>query len=143
MPSDLQSLLAELRRLDAEATPGPWMALRDGNQYIETRSLSSAKCVAASKIPQLQRPWNPYAVVSFMQLDAAEESRFLDADADTIATLRNALPRLIRLLEAGERMGAALDALDRYCRQDEDANPDSALLDESEAAMNEWREAAR
>lgn len=77
--------LAEIRaRLDA-ATPGPWRSMREGNQFLNCKYLPTAKCVGASRVDGLPRPWNPHAVISFMKLDAAEVSRFKDEDADFIA----------------------------------------------------------
>ena len=79
----------------AKATPGPWRSMRDGNQYIETRYLPTAKCVGASRIQELPRPWNPHAAIAFGQTaESHEVSRFLDSDADFIAHARTDIPAL-------------------------------------------------
>lgn len=95
--------IAELERLDAAATAGPWRPMESGNQYLECGYLPTAKCVATARIPELPRPWNPHAVISFMKLDAAEESRFKSDDAALIGAARNALPALLRLARASDR----------------------------------------
>ncbi len=92
--------LSELRRLEREATPGPWYATREGNQYV------GAQCTAASRIEELARPWNPHR--SFPWGSAGKEmetARFEDNDADLIAALRNALPRPARRRRAERAAG--------------------------------------
>ena len=97
----------ELRRLHEAATPGPWISLRDGNQYVETRYLPTARCVGASRINEVVRPWNPHAYVQFGFTPAEfETSRFLDIDADLIAAARNALPDLLDAADERDRMVA-------------------------------------
>lgn len=91
-----------LRALHEAATKTPWRSMRDGNQYVETRHMPTAKCVATSAIPEVVRPWNPHAVIAFMKLDDANESRFCDADADLIAESRNSLPALLDALDQAE-----------------------------------------
>ena len=81
------------------ATPGPWRSMRRGNQFIEAKYLPTARVVAASEIPELVRPWNPHACISFMKLDAAETARFIDADADFIAAARTGYPEALRDLK--------------------------------------------
>ena len=78
--------LAEIEERLRAATPGPWQAMRQGNQYIETDYLPTAKVVGASVVTGLKRPWNPHAYISFgMRATTHEEARFTDADADFIA----------------------------------------------------------
>lgn len=103
---------ADLRRLLAEASAAPWTSMRVGNQYVGTRYLPTATVVGASKIPQLPRPWNPHAVISFMTLDAAEESRFFDADADLIVALRNHAEALLDVADAAREVRQLADVAD-------------------------------
>lgn len=99
--SDLVQVVATMRRLLAKATPGPWRSLRDGNQRVATRRSPEAPAVGASRIEELPRPWNPDAYAAFgMPAEEHEVSRFLDADADLIVAMRNALPGLLHALEA-------------------------------------------
>ena len=72
MPTDVAILIAELKRLDAAATPGPW-------RYNAIFGL---------------QPVSPSNAAN---------------DGESTAALRNALPRLIRLLEAGERVADTSD----------------------------------
>jgi len=84
--------LVKLEALAKAATPGPWMSLRDGNQYIETSYLPTAKGVGASRIPEIARPWNPHAYVRFgFRPTEFETARFKDADADFIAAMNPAV----------------------------------------------------
>ena len=95
----LRGLCEEVLRLDGEATPGPWRSMRDGNQCLGTRYMPTAKTVAASRIEELPRPWNPHAALAFgLKAEAHEVSRFKDADADFIAHARTACPTLARAL---------------------------------------------
>lgn len=103
--------LAELERLEREATPGPWQSLRDGNQYVKTMHLE-AELVGASRIEGVLRPWNPHAYVAFgMKAEQHEIVRFKDADADMIAALRNNASALITLARLGM---AARDFLEKH-----------------------------
>jgi hypothetical protein len=90
---DLLLLLNEEQRTQAKramaATQIPWRAMRDGNQYLQGASISP-RCVGTSRIEGLVRPWNPHAVIAFMKLDAAEECRFTDEDADFIESVQPA-----------------------------------------------------
>jgi hypothetical protein len=89
--------IAELERLEKAATPGPWRSLRDGNQYVETSYIPTAKCVGASRVDGPRRPWNPHALLAFgFKPEEYERVRFIDADADLVAGLRNAAPALLR-----------------------------------------------
>lgn len=77
-----------LRALADAATPGPWRAMRDGNQYIQTGKLTPT-LVGASRVDGVARPWNPYSFFGGIKLHAEfETARFKDADADFIAAAR-------------------------------------------------------
>ena len=78
----------------------PWQSLREGNQYIKAAYLPTAKLVGASVIPQLVRPWNPYALIArgFTPRDY-ETTRFLDADADFIVRACNAHEELVAFVQ--------------------------------------------
>ena len=93
------------------ATPGPWRALEDGNQYVETDYMPTAKCVAAARVEGLPRPWNPHAYVAFgMPAEKHEESRFLSADAHLIA---NAPSWLSQLLADNERLRGEIERVSK------------------------------
>lgn len=97
--TDCESLLHKLRELDAKATPGPWRVMRDGNQYVDTRYVPTAKLVGASRIDGVLRPWNPHAAISLgMTSKQHEEVRFADDDADLVAELRNAVPLILEAI---------------------------------------------
>ena len=58
--------------------------------------MPTAKCVGASRLDGVLRPWNPHALIAFgFKPTEYETARFRDEDADLIAALRNAAPRLI------------------------------------------------
>jgi hypothetical protein len=96
--------------------------MRDGNQYVGvTLNPRSGKSqihpdgrgtlVGASKIPQLQRPWNPWWVGDTHSPETEETARFKDADADFIAhaptDLAFLLSELDRLIREKEEAAAA------------------------------------
>lgn len=102
-----------LRILSDAATPGEWMAMRDGNQYLETRHLPSAKAVGASRIEGPKRPWNPHALLSFgFKPEEYETVRFIDADADFVCALVNAF-RKNKLFVHPQRDAADAEELNR------------------------------
>lgn len=110
IPAEIAAIQA---RADA-ATPGPWRALEQGNQFVNTNYLPTAKVVAASRIEGLVRPWNPYRYIAFgFTPEEFETARFLDADATFIAAARADVPNLLaevaRLRVALERVEPILD----------------------------------
>ncbi len=91
----------ELLALSDKATPGPVRSMRDGNQYVNTSYLPTAKVVGASRLDGLTRPWNPHALMRFgFRPEEYETARFLDGDADYIAAIFNRTPALLRVLKA-------------------------------------------
>lgn len=91
--------LADLIALSEKATPGPWRSMRDGNQYIKTDYMPTAKLVGASRLDGLLRPWNPHAYIAFgFKPREFETVRLLDEDADFIEAAHNAIPALVALL---------------------------------------------
>lgn len=95
--------LAQIRER-LEKISGPWRSMRDGNQYIKTRYLPTAKVVAASRIDGLVRPWNPHAYVAFgFKPEEFETSRFLNADADFIAEAPADVTYLLAALARAEQ----------------------------------------
>ena len=97
---DAEQRLAEIReRLAKRASRGPWRSLRDGNQYVNTFYLPTAKVVGASRVDGLVRPWNPHALVAFGFKPAEyETSRFIDEDADFIAAAPEDVAYLLDLI---------------------------------------------
>lgn len=92
--------LDAIRVLAAAATPGPWRSMRDGNQYIGTRYMPTAKCVGTSRVDGIVRPWNPHAYIAWgFPAEKFEVAQFLDADADFIAAAREAVPALCNAVE--------------------------------------------
>lgn len=88
--------LDEIEARAKAATPGPWVSMRDGNQYIDTGYLATAKTVGASVVKGLPRPWNPYALLSFgFKPEEYEKARFKDCDADFIAYAREDVETLV------------------------------------------------
>lgn len=102
------TLTTRMRELMEEATPGPWRAMREGNQYVDCKKLTPT-LVAASRVHGVQRPWNPYAATQFgLTPEHHEAVRFKDGDADLIVHLVNNAPTIIRLLEAGDSVEGSL-----------------------------------
>ena len=77
-----------------------------------------------------------------------------EADREYWLALRNELPRLLRLLRAGENAKGSLERCDEYMDQRADAdlapggeamqpNREMVLMQEIRAALREWDEAAR
>lgn len=101
--------LAELERLQEAATPGPWESWRQGNQYLGTTYMPTARGVAASVVKGPLRPWNPHAMIAFgVKAEQHEEVRFIDADADLVVAMRNALPELLRSARLAKKAEAFL-----------------------------------
>ncbi len=88
MADDATAAEKEARELVAAATAGPWVSMRDGNQYVGSR------LVGASRISQIPRPSNPYSYTR-----DPNASRFLDADADFIAWCRTGVPALLATID--------------------------------------------
>lgn len=118
--------LKQLQELLAKATPGEWRAMRDGNQFIDTKYNPTRTCVAASRIPELKRPWNPSALLAFgFKPEEYETSRFTDADADLIVAMHEALPALLASHEAlsaekweqGSLLASTTDLLNTWARE--------------------------
>lgn len=125
-PSEIPDTSVDLGAIEARAnaaTPGPWFSSRDGNQYINTRYIHTAKCVGASRIDEIRRPWNPRQALAFgMPAEKHEVSRFLDSDADFIAHARQDIPALIALARSQaveiERLRRALQNIRKRCFDD-------------------------
>jgi len=94
--------LAEIKALAEAATAGPWRAMRNGNQYLHVgEGEHGNKLVGASRIVELERPWNPYAG----RKDDPEVVRLPDADADLIAALSpDTILAILREIEAGRAL---------------------------------------
>ena len=107
--------LDELEELERKATKGPWRAMADGNQYIETEYVSTAKCVSSARVEGIRRPWNPHALLAFgFKPSEYETARFLEDDAALIVALRNeAVPMIQELRELREENARAIAWLDR------------------------------
>ena len=93
--------ILELERMDLAATPGPWRSLRDGNQYVRYNP-GTQELVGASRLDGVERPWNPYSTRPLAE--DADTVRFKDEDADLIAAMRRALPKLLAVARAAERV---------------------------------------
>ena len=113
----MSDLSAIRKRCDA-ATRGPWRSMRQGNQYIETNYMPTCKCVGASVVEGIKRPWKPYAAIRFgIKAEQHEEARFKDKDADFIAHAREDIPEL---LDEVERLRALLRESLREHEEDHD-----------------------
>lgn len=109
MPAEMTAaeLVAEARRLDREATPGPWEAIEQVGQ----------KSFGANRD---KRWWNvcaaghKYVARTEESLAAAEVmANNIENNAAFIAFARTALPRLVALVEAAVEMREATIALRR------------------------------
>lgn len=99
--SSLSELIDEFERLDREATPGPWEHRPRGGPI--SSGIEEGLPDYWSGI--LSVPAQPFALG---RVAAAFESDSYPSDAALIVALRNALPRIVALLKAGEAMSAAL-----------------------------------
>lgn len=101
MPIDTTAL----KELADAASPGPWRAMRNGNQYLDVeldqrrgKDMISPKgrvtLVGASIVEGLQRPWNPWWCGDSTSPATQETVRLKDADADFVAAARYAVPAL-------------------------------------------------
>lgn len=113
--------VGKLRALLAQATPGPWRSMRQGNQYLGTVYMPTAKLVGASVIEPIKRPWNPHAAIPFgITALQHEQARFTDGDADLIVEVINALPWLIDAYERSTcECGQPLTGCCGVCDNDE------------------------
>ena len=75
-------MIEKLKRLHAEATPGPWEMHKHATTNI-------------SGIASFGGAWNN-------TVDPEKQSKQQEANAAGVAALRNALPAIITLLEAGQ-----------------------------------------
>jgi hypothetical protein len=118
---EMDALLAKCTEaLSKLSNGGNWRSMRDGNQYVETRYMPTAKCVGASRVDGLVRPWNPHAYVAFgFKPDEFETSRFVDADADFIADAPKLIRQLLELLAASRP--ASVSPKDEESQKREDA----------------------
>ena len=88
--------LKAIRERAEAASPRPWRAMREGNQYVGT------ELVGASRVEGLVRPWNPHASISQGVTASAkqhETTRLLDEDADFVAHAREDIPALLELVD--------------------------------------------
>ena len=105
------NLIEELTRLEKAATPRPWQAMREGNQYVDCKKITPTP-VGASRVHGVQRPWNPYAAAQFgLTPEHHEAVRFKDDDADLVVTLCNHLPAILSALKENKRLREALTDL--------------------------------
>ena len=94
----MTELIEELKRLHAEATPGPWVS-RDG----------------VTNIFGPQRRMVALASAYSSNVDGGRCAAENAANAALILALRNALPAIITLLEAGQACAHALKIRERGC----------------------------
>jgi hypothetical protein len=86
--ADPESLLARLRRLDAEATPGPWRA-GDGEDID----------------PRRRTLWASFDESLLCSDPHSRLERFIyRQDVDLVVAMRNALPALLRVVQAAEEL---------------------------------------
>lgn len=96
----MSARLDEIKARCEKATKGPWTALADGNQYLDTKYMPTAKCVASARVLGIQRPWNPHALLSFgFTPGEYETARFAEHDAAFIASAREDVPWLVSEVE--------------------------------------------
>lgn len=88
----------ELRAKIANATPGQWRSMRDGNQYLDR----GATLVGASRIDGLPRAWNPWRIAP----DNQGVTRLRDEDADAIVAMRNSIDALLDVAEVAQRVAS-------------------------------------
>jgi hypothetical protein len=105
----------QIEKMWAAATPGPWRALRDGNQRI------GSGLVGTSRIPELERPYNRYAA----RPEDPHMVRFRDEDAIAIAAAPEHIAWLVaRVRELGANVRTLRAALYReefhFCDDPED-----------------------
>jgi hypothetical protein len=101
-----------IRKRAEAATPGPWRAMEEGNQYLEGQT----KLVSAARVDGISRPWNSWFVVPAVKME--EVCRFISADADFIAHARQDIPALLSALEAAERRaGERRLAFEKYTKE--------------------------
>ena len=146
----LADLIARLEALDKAATPGPWReaAPQEYPWRIGPNDYRGEPTFTVISDSPTERGYGVVSVpMSLTDYHAGNRA--------VIATLRNELPRLLRLLRAGRgRMLEALERCDEYMDQRADAdlapggeamqpNREMVLMQEIRAALREWDEAAR
>ena len=90
--------LDELERLLAEATPGPWQSMSNGNCALRDGSLVGQA--------RLMGPERPYDARSYWHQseEGLRTNVMTEADAELVAELRNTLPSLIEAARVGVLM---------------------------------------
>lgn len=157
--SALDQLIADLERLDAKASPGPWFTVgrpwNDAMPYVIARDEDPHRGTFVCDVGEVEE----YDEENTFEKQAATK----EADAAFIATLRNAYPQLrdgIRALEsalaacqtstrlameerdaAREEAAAALERLDDATHALADAQRErAAMAEQLDAAEQEMRE---
>ncbi len=97
MPDPTAAELEELRRLEREATPGPWDTYR-----IDSDTFCAIDVIATKG----DDPHPP--VVVFLEHEDYSEGCANEGDHDLIVAMRNALPALLDAAEQNERRGRLL-----------------------------------
>ena len=93
----------ELKQLSESATPGEWRSMRDGNQYLGTSYMPTAKLVGASRVIGPKRPWNPHSAIAFgIRAEAQETVRFTDEDADFVCGAVNWVRAMLAQWDGGK-----------------------------------------
>lgn len=96
LKAHLRALLEPVRALEEKATKGPWRAMRFGNA-----PLANGQLVGQSELEPVSRPHQP-RWVGWVNKVNQHRTFLCDEDADLIAALRNLLPQLLALVDAGE-----------------------------------------
>lgn len=91
MASDVRDLIKTLKQLDAEATPGPWTTKPEDD--------GSSRCAGING-PEAMDEEEEMRRTAIVITDSGYYPPRMP-DANLITTLRNSLPRIVALLEAG------------------------------------------
>ena len=150
----LADLIARLEALDKAATPGPWEWMIHDHSCAslgvgDSPGMGTPLVLSVSPCEGCLESIGPYPKWKWGRCKTPSEP-----NAQLIAALRNELPRLLRLLRAGEKAKGSLERCDEYMDQRADAdlapggeamqpNREMVLMQEIRAALREWDEAAR
>lgn len=100
--TDLEQTIADLTRLEAAATKGPW-------EWYGASMTDGVRHGIACEVAQLAD--DGFCIAGIYEPTAERDNKTVLADAELIATMRNKLPDLLRAAARAGRMEKAMEEI--------------------------------